>query len=87
MMEIIKLRGIEFTREELENAYFKENKKYIIKYKTIYQLMYGENVGFHTLEVYKNYNKKDIGYTRRGRYIMSKADLVNRLIGKELFLD
>ena len=86
-MEIIKLNGIEFYKKELENLYFNEGKKFIIKYKTIYQLKYSENGGFSTLKIYQNNNKNDLGYTRRGRFIVSKADLVNRLLERELVTD
>lgn len=84
---IIKLCGIEFTKEELEQAYFEDDRKFIIKFNTIYQLLYSKNYGFHVLEVYADHNKTKIGFVKRGRFILSKANLVNELIGKELFFD
>lgn len=92
---IIKIAGIEFFADdlkEIEKKYFEENKKYIVKYKTIYKLVYNEakqdklNKGyFGAVEVYKNKNKKDLGYTRRGRFIITTAKQVNELIEKEIF--
>lgn len=92
---IIKIAGIEFFVDDLkgiEKKYFEENKKYIVKYKTIYKLIYNEakqdkfNKGyFGAVEVYKNKNKKDLGYTRRGRFIITTAKQANELIGKEIF--
>ena len=92
---IVKIAGIEFfvnDLKEIEKKYFEENKKYIVKYKTIYKLVYNEakqdkfnNGYFGAVEVYKNKNKKDLGYTRRGRFIITTAKQVNELIGKEIF--
>ena len=95
MNNIIKIAGIEFfidDLKEIEKKYFEENKKYIVKYKTIYKLVYNEakqdkfnKSYFGAVEVYKNKNKKDLGYTRRGRFIITTAKQVNELIGKEIF--
>lgn len=95
--EIIKIAGVEFfvdDLKELEKKYFEENKKYIVKYKTIYKLVYNEakqdkfNKGyFGAVEIYKNKNKKDLGYTRRGRFIITTAKQVNELIGRKFLLE
>lgn len=85
-MKIIKLQGIEFEEKELEKIYFEKEQKFIIKYKTIYLIRYGVNTGFYAQEVFKNY-EKGIGYTKRGRFITSKAPFVNKLIGRHLFED
>lgn len=90
--KIIKLANIEFYEEELEKLYFEDNKKYIVKYKTIYELRYNDarldknNRGYlGAIEVYKNYNKKDVGYTKRGRHIVATAKRVNELLGRQFF--
>lgn len=95
--KITKIAGIEFTQEdikELEKKYFEENKKYIVKYKTIYELAYHEprfdklNEGyFGAREVYKNYDKKSVGYTKKGRFFIMNAKSVNELIGREFFVE
>ena len=69
-MNIIKIKGIEFLENELKEKYFNENKKYIIKYKNIYELKYSNVNGFYAIDIYKNNNKNDVGYTRKGRFII-----------------
>ena len=95
--EIIKIAGIEFTKEEikkLKEEYFDKNKKYIVKYKTIYELVYHEprfdknNEGyFGAREVYKKYDKNAVGYTKRGRFVIWDAKSVNELIGRKFFVE
>jgi len=95
--EIIKIAGIEFTSEEMkkvEKEYFENNKKYIIRFKTIYELVYNEprfdklNKGyFGAREVYKLSKNDKIGFTKKGRYIIGDAKRVNELIGNKVFVE
>lgn len=82
-----KLAGIEFNEkeyEEIKNNYFNTNKKYIIKYNTIYEIKYGENVGLYTLEIYKKYPRKnEVPLMKKGRFIITSGDHVNSLLERE----
>ena len=95
--EIIKIAGIEFTKEEikkLKEEYYDKNKKYIIKYKTIYELVYNEprfdklNEGYFGARlVYRKDKSSRIGFVKRGRFVIWDAEGVNRLIGKNIFVE
>ncbi len=80
---IIKLAGIKHTFEEVKKEYFNNNNKYIINYKTIYQVFYSQNAGFYAQQIYYN-NKNEVGYTLKGRFIWADEKFTNRLVGFEL---
>lgn len=87
MENIRKLANIKFTikeYEEIKKEFFNSNKRYIIKYKTIYQLFFSPNAGLYSQKIYTNETMKDMGYTRKGRFVIVDGELVNKLVGFEL---
>ena len=82
-----KLANIEFTEkefEELKELYFNTDKKYIVKYNTIYQLHYGENTDLYAMEIYKNYSKLPL--MKKGRYIITNAKHINELLERDFLV-
>lgn len=83
-----KLANINFTEQEfnkVKSDYFNNNKKYLIKYNTIYLINYSENTGFGARKVYENYDRTPI--VQRGRFIIVTAKLCNEIIERKLFLE
>lgn len=87
-MENIKiLAGIKFSNEEYENIkkrFFNSDEKYIIRYKTIYQLFYSENVGLYSQKIYYKGKSESLGLTRKGRHVFTNAKYINDLLGFKL---
>ena len=82
--DIFKVANIQYTFKELKNKFFDENYKYIVKYKSIFQVFYSVNAGFYANEVYYNHKNNDCGYTLKGRHIWSDESFINKLVGFEL---
>ena len=88
---MIKLCGIEFSEKELkqiESDYFNKDKRFLIRYNTIYELRYINNYGLSGRQVYKKQktNKYDVPIVKRGYFIITTPEHVNSLIEKELFI-
>jgi hypothetical protein len=81
--DIIKLGGIKIPFYEIEKEFFNNNNQYIVKYKTVYQVFYGVNVGMYAEPLHYNHNN-GVGYTLKGRYIWADAQFINRLVGFKL---
>ncbi|MCK9319728.1 hypothetical protein [Methanoculleus sp.] len=81
-----KLAGINFTDKEMEEIKenFSKGDKFIVRYKTVYQIFYSQNAGLYAHSIYTLYNDNAIGYTKKGRFVITNANFVNRLIGFEL---
>ena len=88
--EIIKLQGIEGTKEYFQNLYEK-GKIFIFKYRKVYQLRHSSK------RVYKNefyllefeQMRIQVGktpYTKRGRFVAFNSVEANNLVGREIFL-
>lgn len=65
MKNIIKIAGIEFTEEELKNAFFNKAQHFIVKYRRIYNLKYDLNSGFQALLVYEQNKEEKIPLLRK----------------------
>lgn len=83
MNKTIKFKGLEYTEDNLIKIIV--NKKYLIKYKSIYQISYSTNAGFQFLLIYKNNSR--IPLTKRGRHIFADAKQVNELLGISLLVE
>lgn len=86
-----KIGGIEFNQNDYDILlfnYLNNNKKFIIKYKEVYQLRYSNNCGgLYATLIYKQPKNDRLPLTKRGRFILGNAKLVNDLIGRELVVD
>ena len=84
------LAGIKFNEEEMkviEKEYFEFGRKFIFRYKRVYQIHYSQNAGFYATELLNlRLGNGVVGYTRRGRHIITNADFGNRLIERENYL-
>lgn len=72
MENIIKLAGIEFTQEELENHY-NNGEIYILTYRKIYKI---NKVGEKYSATLVYTEKGNLPITKRGRYYMWTENLV-----------
>lgn len=90
MNDIIKIGNIELTNAEANDLYF-NNNRYIVTFRTVYQLHWCENYinsdgskgGVYGTKVY--YAQSDLPLTKRGRWIATNAIHVNKLIGANIF--
>lgn len=82
---MITLAGIQFRDAEIEKLFFTEDKKFLVTYKTIYQICYSKNSGWHTLKLYTKNGKLPL--LQKGRFMITKADVVNSLAGSKLVVD
>jgi hypothetical protein len=82
------LASIKFNNndyEKIKKDFFNNDKHYIIKYSTIYQLFYSVNAGLYTQKIYsKKINKNEVGFSRRGRFYIENANFVNSIVGFNL---
>ena len=90
----VKIAGIEFNEQEINDIYFnglKTGKMYIVKYNTIYSLhwceVYKEQGGVYATKIYQNPVKGSLPFTQRGRFIITDAKTVNRLVGFKLLIE
>lgn len=70
--DIITLGGVEFTTEEL-NQYVEKGKKYIVHYRSIYEVRYSPDKPkgeFFAIKVAQVPDKGMLPYTKRGRFFM-----------------
>lgn len=68
--DIIALGGVEFTTEEL-NQYVEKGKKYIVHYRSIYEIHFSDAKGeFFAIKVAQVPDKGMLPYTKRGRFFM-----------------
>lgn len=91
---IVKIAGIEFDEKEINRIYFdglKTGKMYIVKYNTIYSLnwceVYKERGGVYATKIYQNSVKDSLSFTKRGRFIITDAKTVNKLVGFKLLIE
>ena len=84
-MEKVKIANVEFRIEELQDLYFNQDKKFIVKHNAIFQIHYSENAGFSAIKIYKY--SGNLPLVKRGRFILVNAKKVNDLLGKELLVD
>lgn len=86
-MELIKLRGIENTKEAWNNL-LESNRIFIFTYKRVYQLNYNENGGYYLQEFdYLRKFKGELPYTKRGRFVAYDSKDANKLLGRENFVE
>ena len=83
MNKTIKFKNLEYTEDNLIKIIV--NKKYLIKYKSIYQVNYSTNTGFQFLLIYKSNSR--IPLTKRGEHIFADAKQVNGLLGIDLLVE
>ena len=85
-MVLQKLAGISFTEKEVHEIKQNMQKGYefIVSYKTVYQIFYSQNAGIYTNKVYQAPCDQKIGYTGKGRFIITDSSFVNSLIGFDL---
>lgn len=77
--DIIKLpnANITYHKSELEDIYFNKNKKYLIAFKTVYELGYSENAGYSCKKMH--YLDDRQGWTSRGRHEFVTAKRLNEV--------
>lgn len=87
-MRIIKICDgrIETTAENMDKHYFDNGEKFIIAYRSVYQVFWSRNAGWYTQKI--GYFPKDNGkhyvpLTLRGYHVWGNADYVNRIVGLE----
>ena len=82
----IKLAGITFTNSEAEElrTKFINNEKFIIKYKSIYQIFINSDNNLYTQLIYKLPKNEKLGYTLKGRFIITDSNFTNSLAGFKL---
>ncbi len=86
-MEVIKLRGIENTKDNWSKL-FESKKIFIFKYKRVYQLNYNENSGYYLQEFdYLRKFKGELPYTKSGRFVAYNSKDANKLLGRENFVE
>jgi len=86
-MELIKLRGIENTKETWNNL-LESNRIFIFTYKRVYQLNYNVNGGYYLQEFdYLRKFKGELPYTKRGRFVAYDSKDANKLLGRENFVE
>lgn len=84
------LCNIEFTQkeyDEIENKFFNQHLKFLVKYKTIYQIHYSNMAGLYGIQIYKKPKNEKLGFTKRGRFIITNANQVNDLMEREFVVD
>lgn len=68
--ELIILGGVEFTNEDLKK-FLTHDKKYIVHYRSIYEIHYSDAKGeFFAIKVAQVPDKGMLPYTKRGRFFM-----------------
>lgn len=77
-----KLKGIEFTEDELKSLYI--NNKYIIKYREVYQINYSKNASYSLQLIWKQPKNEYLPLTKRDRHLALKANELNDLVNFEL---
>lgn len=82
---MVKLGNVEFEKEEIMKYFFEEDKKFIVQYRSVYQIFYSKNAGFSAIKAY--YYNGNLPLTKKGRFFIWKAEDVNRLLGVEKFVD
>ena len=86
-MELIKLRGIENTKDAWNNL-LESNRIFIFTYRRVYQLNYNENSGYYLQEFdYLRKFKGELPYTKRGRFVAYDSKDANKLLGRENFVE
>lgn len=88
---IVKIAGIAFEEEEINNIYFnglKTGKRYIVKYHSIYALNwcgnYKERGGVYATKIYQISDNEELSFVKRGHIMITDAKTVNRLVGFNL---
>ncbi len=76
----IKLAGINFTKEEMQKE-FTSGNIFIFKYKTIYQVHYSQAQKTFSASRIMLAQPEGVGYTKRGRHVLTNARFGNKLIG------
>lgn len=79
------LKELDVDVDYIENSY-NENKKYLVKGRTIYQVCYSENAGWYTIRLWCK-APGGVPLVHPGHYIMAGAKLVNQLAGFPLVVD
>lgn len=85
--EIIKLCSgkVELPAAEVEKIYL-SGERWIIQFRTVYQLNYSENAGYYTQKVlYIPKSENYVPITLRGHFITADGDFANRLTGRTGF--
>jgi len=82
----IKLAGIAFTNSEVEElrTKFINDEKFIIKYKSIYQIFINSDNTLYTQLIYTLPKNEKLGYTLKGRFIIADPNFTNILAGFKL---
>ncbi len=85
--DLIKLRGIENTREGWQKLMDKK-EVFIFTWRRVYELKYHENTGWGLEEFdLLRLGTGDGNYSRRGRWHSFTASGANDIIGREVFLE
>lgn len=80
----VKIGNVELTDNEALKLY--KEHRYIVTYKSVYQLFYSQNVGgVYGNKIYYHYNTLPL--TKRGRFYAMTAREVNKLIGHEILIE
>ena len=66
-------------------AFFEEDKKFIVTFRSVYQIYYSKNAGFSSKRIY--YQVKGLPLTKKGRFYIQQADFVNSLVERDLVVD
>jgi hypothetical protein len=82
---MIKLGNVKFEENEIKRLFFEEGKKFLIQFRSVYQINYSTNAGFSTTKIYNEYGTLPL--TKRGRYFVGNANFVNNLVGRQLVVD
>lgn len=56
--KIIKLGNVEFYKDDIEDFYFNQDKKFITTFRKIYQVHYSNNMGFYASLIYTQEKNK-----------------------------
>lgn len=85
--KIYKIGGrVELTENEAEHFYT-SGKRWIVSYRSVWQLSYSPNAGFYGILVYYHDKAKSyVPITKRGRFFaISDGDYLNRLTDTKIF--
>lgn len=81
---MVKFCGIEFNSHEeklerLIKAYFEDEERYIIKFRTIYQLHYCPKKGFYTTKVCEKPKYMGVPYIARGHFMYATYEFMEKI--------
>lgn len=80
---MLTLAGIRFRENEIEQA-FASGKRFIVKWKTIWQICYSQaQRRYYAIKVLTS---KD-SYVCKGRFYIVNAERANEMIDSEIFID